>query len=189
MHDAHTLPPGWTTTQRAILSPSGRYRYWLRRSVGGLLSSRKAVFCMLNPSTADATNDDPTIRRCMAFARAWGCGEMAVVNLFAMRSTDPAVLFATGVTDPEGPDNDTIVLRVAQFCAEEDGVFVCAWGSAGKTKAEKQFVAYRAETVRGLIEGQGCKPHVLRLSEKTGQPWHPLYLPAGLNPTPWVDGA
>lgn len=177
-----TLPPGWACFDRAILSPDKQYRYWLRRPISGKVP---VVFCMLNPSTADADKDDPTIRRCMNFAKQWDGSDLVVVNLFALRSTDPAGLFAEGIVDPVGPDNDTMIEAAAQFAHGNGGLFVCAWGSAGKTRWQKKFVADRAEEVLGIVERCGCKPLQLRLSPITGQPWHPLYLPAVLRPQPF----
>jgi hypothetical protein len=178
-----SLSPGWTLFDKAILSTDGRYRYWLRRSFG--MFGKPVVFAMLNPSTATAEEDDPTIRRCIDFAKRWGASDMCVVNLFALRSTDPAALFADGVEDPEGPGNDTMIEKAADFCRANGGTFVCAWGSAGKTLAQKRYVCERAETVLGLLDRALCKPMHLRVSEKTGQPWHPLYLPATLVPQPF----
>src|SRR5437588_2477108 len=85
----------------AVFSPDGRYRYLLTRRLGR--SRRVATFIMLNPSTADAINNDPTIRKCVGFARRWGCGLLQVVNLFALRATEPRVLRAAA--DPVGPEN------------------------------------------------------------------------------------
>ena len=77
----------------AIISPCGTYRYLLKQvaeSMSPMTST--ALFVMLNPSTADATLDDPTIRRCRGFAKLWDCNGLAVANLYALRSTDPAAL-------------------------------------------------------------------------------------------------
>ena len=73
--------------RNAVISACGRYRYLLTRRVGP--GTRAVTFIMLNPSTADATRDDPTIRRCIGFARSWGIGGVDVVNLFAFRATEP----------------------------------------------------------------------------------------------------
>jgi len=107
----------------AGFSPCGCYRYWLTRTWD---ESRSAVcWLMLNPSTADATRDDPTIRRCIGIARRWGHGGIVAVNLFALRATDPAELVRA--VDPVGPENDAAVrshtagLRV-----------IAAWGSKGR---------------------------------------------------------
>lgn len=74
----------------AEFSGCGRYRYSLRRrwADGG----PPACWIMLNPSTADAEKDAPTIRRCIGFSKAWGHNALVVVNLFALRSTDPTAL-------------------------------------------------------------------------------------------------
>ncbi len=85
----------------AVISECGRYRYVLTRQVGP--GTRTATFILLNPSTADANNDDPTIRRCIGFARQWGCGKLTVLNLFAVRATDPQWMKAA--SDPVGPEN------------------------------------------------------------------------------------
>src|SRR5581483_9586135 len=96
------------------------YRYSLARFFGdgGVVN-----FIMLNPSTADAETDDPTIRRCLGFAKAWGYGTLVVTNLFAYRATDPAELAKAG--DPVGPDNDTRLWSEAQL----SDLVVCAWGN------------------------------------------------------------
>src|SRR5262245_13227298 len=106
----------------AELSPCGRYRYALTRTWG----DPKKVVCwvMLNPSTADADQDDPTIRRCLGFSRAWGAGGLVVVNLFALRATDPDQLRIAA--DPVGPDNDSH-LSTAAF----GRLVVAAWGARG----------------------------------------------------------
>ena len=153
-------------TRGALLSPCGRYRYWLTRSWAegnGLC----VAFVGLNPSTADADVDDPTIRRCVGFAKAWGYSSLAMVNLFAFRATQPADMEAAA--DPVGPDNDGW-LRTASASA---AITVAAWGAGGGFKR-------RDEAVRDLL----MRRHYLRLT-KDGHPGHPLYLPASLTPTPY----
>jgi hypothetical protein len=109
--------PGW-----ADLSPCGTYRYLLGRRVGD--GQRAALFVMLNPSTADASDDDPTIRRCRRFARREGCGLLEVVNLFAYRATDPVALRLA--EDPVGPANDHFISKAVERAA----LVVVAWASS-----------------------------------------------------------
>jgi hypothetical protein len=125
------------------------------------------LFVGLNPSTADAHVDDPTIRRCIGFAEAWGYGRLLVGNLFAFRATRPSALLKA--RDPIGPEND----RYLASMADEADIIVAAWGAHGS------FIG-RDATVRAMLP----KLHVLRLT-KRGQPGHPLYLPSALRPTRW----
>ena len=123
----------------------------------------------LNPSTADAQRDDPTIRRCIGFARDWGFGGVWVLNLFAFRATEPADLKAAA--DPVGPRNDWWLRRVAL----QSGRIVACWGNHGA------FLG-RSTRVRALL---GDRLEIIRLNA-SGEPAHPLYLPKGLEPMPWV---
>lgn len=122
----------------------------------------------LNPSTADAARNDPTIRRCIGFAREWGFGGLWVLNLFAFRATYPGELKAAA--DPVGPRNDAWIRSVAR---RTDRV-VAAWGNDGG------FMA-RSTRVRGMLKD---RLEVIRLNAG-GEPAHPLYLPKGLKPAPW----
>lgn len=153
----------------AILSPCGTYRYRLERIWEPDLPL--VVWIMLNPSTANATEDDPTIRRCMGYARAWGRGGIVVVNLFAYRATDPRAMRAAA--DPVGPENDAHLL--AAVCSKP--LVVAAWGNGGTYRN-------RGRAVHELIRGAGVPLHCLTVS-KTGQPCHPLYQAASLFPVPW----
>ena len=152
----------------AVISEGGQYRFLLERQWG---DGQRATFVMLNPSTADAGNDDPTIRRCIGYAKRWGYGKLAVVNLFSYRSTDPREL--RNVSDPIGPQTDDYLIDVGA----ESAVVVAAWGNHGK-------LYRRDQCVRGLFERAGIPLHYLRLTDE-GQPWHPLYLPAALSPQLW----
>lgn len=158
-----------TTTNElrtAVISDCGRYRYVLgRRWTAG----PTVAFICLNPSTADARTDDPTIRRIRGFAKAWGYSALVVANLYAWRATDPAEL--KRADDPVGPDNDSHLVRVAADCE----LVVAAWGVHARPE--------RVAAVRAL-PGMD-RLHVLGLT-KGGAPRHPLYLPGGLVPKPWA---
>ena len=125
-----------------------------------------AMFVGLNPSTADETMDDPTVRRCINFAKAWGYGALCMTNIFAFRATDPADMKAA--IDPVGPDNDKTLLEMARSA----GVVIAAWGVHG---------AYleRSAKVHHMLGPLHC----LALT-KEGHPGHPLYLPKDLMPRP-----
>ncbi|MBF6333571.1 DUF1643 domain-containing protein [Nocardia transvalensis] len=148
----------------AILSPCGTYRYELTRrwSPGPL-----AGWIMLNPSTADADVDDPTVRRCIAFARGWGYGGIVIRNLYALRASDPREL--DDHPAPVGPDNDDHL----SHCGREE-LTVLAWGSRGGD---------RGLAVMERLARQGVPLHQLAMTA-AGQPRHPLYLPGDLMPTP-----
>lgn len=148
----------------ALLSPDKRYRYNLTR----IWDENKYQVCFvgLNPSTADAKIDDPTIRRCMAFARLWEYGGIIIVNLFAFRSTDPNVLHK--IDDPVGPENDYHISMASRALTT---VFtVCCWGG-------NPVALERIEKAARLIRD----PRGLGFT-KNGQPRHPLYLKANAWP-------
>lgn len=153
-------------TRDAVISPCGLYRYALRRTwAPGPL----ALFCLLNPSTADAEVDDPTVRRGVGFAKNWGFGSMVFVNLFAYRTTKPANLWAFK-GDRVGPENDMHIYR--QLLGSS--IWVAAWGVGGG-----QYPS-RVDAVRQMPRsGWRCLG-----TTKDGHPKHPLYLAAD---TPLVD--
>lgn len=157
----------------ATFSPDQRYRYSLSRR---WKEGPRALFVMLNPSTADADNPDPTITRCLGFADAIGCGRLDVANLFAFRSTDPDQLI--GRWAAIGPRNDGEILALAK---EADWV-ICAWGChvsvEGPTGSPH---GGRGDAVATMLLDAGIKLHALRLTQK-GFPAHPLFLPGALRP-------
>lgn len=155
--DAGVSMPGAGKLGSAVID--GRYRYQLTRSWG---AGEHLGFLMLNPSTADDTQDDPTIRRCIGFAKDHGYDGIHVVNLFALRSTNPAALAVD--TDPVGPENDKYILE-----AVRSGKLIAAWGS-------HRFAEERARHVSAMIEAEGRTLYSLGVT-KSGQPRHPLYLP------------
>lgn len=155
----------------AEISPCGQYRYTLtRRPLSPYPDRGTAVFCMLNPSTADATLDDPTIRRCRGFADRWGCNGITVVNLYALRSTDPRALWAH--TDPVGEANSYWLRAVARDC----GTVVCAWGAHAREDRVREAVA--------IFQSVGADLRCLGVT-KAGAPRHPLYVRGDQPLLPW----
>lgn len=161
-----------STVGAAIFSCDKRYRYTLSREWNGG-DSRSVNFLMCNPSIATAEILDPTVAGCLKRSIEWGYSRMVVTNIFALRSTDPKGLLT--VNDPIGPENDT---AIAEQAAKADLV-ICAWGSASK------LVPERAKQVLTILKSNGVQPYALKVSEKTGQPWHPLYLSHKLKPFKW----
>lgn len=155
----------------AALSHDGRYRYRLWRTWDE--SAPPLVFAMLNPSTADAEVDDPTIRRCIGFAKRDGFGGIEVVNLYAYRATKPADLWRTG--DPIGPDNDRTLRDVFEAAAGAGFPVVAAWGANAKPS--------RVSWVRSMPHAEVL--HHLGLTDK-GAPRHPLYLRGDSPLTRWT---
>ena len=145
-----------------MLSECRRYRYALWRVWEP--AEPWVLFIGLNPSTADETSDDATIRRCMGFAKAWGYGGMAVANLFGVRSTDPKQL--PMIPDPIGPQNDDWLTRL--YAGAE--ITLAAWGAGGK------FLD-RGEAVAAKLGSLHCLGRTM-----CGQPRHPLYMPARSKP-------
>lgn len=147
----------------ATFSPCGAYRYTLARQWG---NEPPAIFVMLNPSTADAATDDPTIRRCVGFARRWHLDGIVVVNLFALRATDPRAL--RDHPDPVGPENDDRILAALEWY--QSSPVVAAWGAHGGLYG-------RDRAMLGLIRDAVDRPLCLGTT-RSGHPRHPLYLPA-----------
>lgn len=157
----------------ADLSDDGIYRYRLTRTWGSPASP--AVFVMLNPSTADAEQDDPTVRRCIGFAKAWGHGSLIVVNLYALRSTDPRALW-NHAAPVGGRVNDTHIAGALR----QAGLVVAAWGAHARPHRVEAFREIAAET----------RTRVMHLGlTMRGAPRHPLYLPAVSRLHVWFDPA
>ena len=135
-----------------------RFRYWLHRDLAG--DGREGlVFVMLNPSTADADNDDPTVRRCMAFGRAWGYRELTVVNLFALRATKPDELLRHG-SEAIGKRNDEVLRWMRQHRATS--MLVAAWGNRGAHLSRDAVAMAIIGPAKALgITKQGCPRHPL----------------------------
>lgn len=168
----------WEMTGSAIFSVDRLYRYVLRRAfVPFDQEDDKVVFIMLNPSTADEQIADPTVRRCMTYARDWGYTRMRVLNLFALRSTDPKLLYKS--LDPIGRDNDFHTFHtISATMRGNKPLVVCAWGEHGK-------YLDRDKRVLAILREREIEPQCLRVNA-SGQPAHPLYLPKDLTPIPYV---
>ncbi len=131
---------------------------------------------MLNPSKADAEVDDPTIRRCINFSKKWGFDALRVVNLFALRATDPRQLRVD--LDPESESNLTSVLRAIDRAEWA----VAAWGTQPRTLFE------RSRTYRHLVAGGTATRFHCLGSTRSGEPRHPLYVSAATEPAEWTPG-
>lgn len=177
----------------AAFDASGAYRYeLLRRWAPG----PTCLWIMLNPSTADATKLDPTLRRCLGFTRSWetgnprdpgeGFGAFEVCNLYAYRSPHPRDLWYERKIvrddgcwtihrppdDPVGPNNDAAI----QSAAKRASLVIVGWGVNAKPERERH--------VAQLLADVGVQPHALRVA-KNGSPSHPLYLPETMRPFRW----
>jgi hypothetical protein len=162
----------------AILSADGEYRYRLWRTLthpdqrtldgDAAADDRTLAFVLLNPSTAEATTDDPTVRRCLGYADRWGFDRVEIGNLFAYRATDPDELY--DVDDPVGPENDDHLRAIADVA----DLTVVGWGHYGGGFPD------RVETVVAILGD--C--HALCETD-AGQPRHPLYVPADVEPGRW----
>lgn len=157
------MPP--TPGSGAVFSACRTWRYTLTREVGP--GETTLMVIGLNPSTADETKDDPTIRRCIGFARSWGAGRLVMTNLFAYRATDPMQMMGA-LVDPVGPDNDAHLCEQA-LAAD---LILAAWGIHGS-------YLYRDSKIRLML---GARPMTALGFTKSGAPKHPLYVPAATQP-------
>jgi hypothetical protein len=152
----------------AVYSDCERYRYMLTRVWG---QGQKALFVMLNPSTATEVQNDPTVERCERRARALGFGAFRVTNIFAFRATDPKVMRAA--SDPVGPENDAAILDSLRWA----DTVVCAWGNHGLHRD-------RGQAVEAMLRANGAPLCHLGLTGQ-GQPRHPLYVGYQQQPEVW----
>lgn len=155
----------------AVFDRSGAYRYVLSRQWPH--GQGRAVFILLNPSTADANRDDPTIRRCMGFAHDWGYARLEVLNLFAYRATKPDDL--RRALQPEGPSNRRYLRRAVK----DADLVLLAWGIHGSWR-------HQNEEVLTLLRKAGSRPTCLGRTAE-GHPKHVLYLPRKLRPQPFIE--
>lgn len=155
----------------AVLSNCGTFRYRLWRIWRP--EWPRLLWIMLNPSTADAANDDPTIRKCAAFARGWNYGGIEVANLYAFRTPSPQALKASGYR--VGPDN-LEVLRTMLRALPSDTRVVAAWGAHAQPSMQEWL---RVEALQAGV------PLYFLKQNKDGSPGHPLYLPLASELTEW----
>ena len=156
------------TNRSAKLSDCKKYRYelireWSRSDFApNATKERQVVFCLLNPSTADAVEDDPTIKRCVGFTQEWGYSRMVVVNLFAFRATDSSEL--SKCPNPVGKSNNSYILKNAK----EAALFVAGWGTKGR-------MLNRDNSVLNMLRSNSTVVHALG-KNGDGTPKHPLRL-------------
>lgn len=147
----------------AEISANELYRYHLWRRIDNARGTGKVVFIMLNPSTADWSKDDPTIRRCVDFTRTFMGSVLSVVNLYAFRATSPAELWQQA--NPEGPENRTYIQREVYGASK----VIAAWGNHGARNGA-------GSRLLDALDDMGIDVHCLGLTE-IRQPRHPLYVP------------
>lgn len=153
-------------TSGAIFSDDRKYRYSLWRTWDE--SKPLLNYCMLNPSTADEKENDPTIERCVRRAQLMGYGGIIITNIFALRSTDPKAL--KKVRDPVGWENDKYIIDATTLCK----MTICGWGKHGSLHS-------RGEKVLETLKFWGNKVYALRVN-KDGSPAHPLYIGYDVKP-------
>jgi len=154
----------------AVLSNEREYRYQLVRSWDS--EKPTLAFIMLNPSTADEVEDDPTIRRCVGYAEDWGFGELIVGNLYAYRTSDPEEL--NKIENPVGPKNNKYLENI---CDKADKVLV-AWGANEAVGDREAEVAKSLDSELYALD-----------TTKHGHPNHPLYQPKDVEPEIWEPTA
>ena len=167
----------------AEFSEDGRYRYYLTRRWDN--GSYPIIFALLNPSMATAETDDPTIRRCIGYAHKWGYGGLIVVNLFAIRSPNPKILYS--LDDPVGPENrdywDKAIHEARQDAKRIEGPgyeapILCGWGIHGGYMDQD-------DTALGWLERKPARSLALGVTKKNF-PRHPLYMRKDAKPTKYL---
>lgn len=151
--------------KKANISKDKIYRYTLSRT----WDSKKptVLFIGLNPSIADENVDDPTVTRCINFAKDWGYGTLLMANLFAYRTTYPKEIYL--IDDPIGKDNDYYLLE----CVKQSDLIIACWGNNG-TYMDREKI------IKELVPNLYCLQ-----KNKNGTPHHPLRLPRNINPIPF----
>ncbi|UOQ45520.1 DUF1643 domain-containing protein [Halobacillus salinarum] len=161
----------WQEHERveAVFDPTKTYRYLL--SCMWEKEADPVTFVMLNPSVADENYCDPTLKRCLNFAKSWGYGSMKIVNLFALVSTEPEAL--SSHQDPTGPENDAYIIEASR----KSPLIIYAWGT------KYGSLNGRSDRVQHLLSSY---PHYcIKKSSNGRHPCHPLFLPKKLRPVPF----
>ncbi len=157
----------------AVYSDDEQFRYLLTRVWDP--EGPRALFIMLNPSTATEVQNDPTVERCERRARVLGFGAFRVTNIFAYRATDPKVMRAQ--PDPVGPENDRAILESLEWVSGPQDRVICAWGAHGAHLG-------RGAAVETLLRGADRPLYHLGLTQ-AGAPKHPLYISYAQQPVLW----
>jgi len=170
-------------SDKVVFSPCKQYRYYLQRKLDTQSSlfqseSKRMVVVMLNPSTADEVKNDPTVRRCIGFASRENMTMLEVLNLYALRSTDPKGLLA--VEDPVGPENDHWIAETVGGA----GLVVVAWGTIPYVRVSGGNK--RTESTLKLLRKHSPVPVKCLGTTKDGFPRHPLYLPSDARLDPYL---
>lgn len=158
------------TLGSASFSECRTFRYTLSRHTGYLELEKPGfvLFLLTNPSKAAHDMSDPTDGRCKQRTLSLGYSRYAIANAFALRSTDPKLLYK--VDDPIGPENDEAIMSLARDAA----LVICGWGKHGKLRD-------RGATVLKMLRDAGITPYALKIN-KDGSPAHPLYIPYKAQP-------
>lgn len=151
--------------KKANISKDKIYRYTLSRTWDS--TKPTVLFIGLNPSIADENVDDPTVTRCINFAKNWGYGTLLMANLFAYRTTYPKEIYL--IDDPIGKDNDYYLLE----CVKQSDLIIACWGNNG-TYMDREKI------IKELVPNLYCLQ-----KNKNGTPHHPLRLPRNINPIPF----
>ncbi|RVM91495.1 DUF1643 domain-containing protein [Sinorhizobium meliloti] len=161
----------------AIVSECATYRYELRRVWDDALPM--LAVCMLNPSTADASVDDPTVLKLIHFGKLWGYGGLLIVNLYAFRSPSPKEMFAAGAA-AVGPQNEKFTAAAVFYARDNGGKLLAAWGNDGNERAMFFARWTRCQGVELVCLG----------TTQSGAPKHPMArglhrIPRDQRPIPW----
>ena len=165
------------------------YRYRLWRCWDESLP--RVCFCLLNPSTADEVDNDPTIERQQRRVMQWNTasmfvdsvkrfGAIEIVNAFAYRSTNPGALYK--IDDPVGDGNGDAITEAGRAAIQSGGLFVCGWGSH-----VDKVDPYAQNCLLDMLENESIPLSALKLNAD-GSPQHPLYLSYSLRPRRWIGG-